>query len=406
VPALRLDTAAPLRRVVETPQGGLRIEAALSRAGVLRYRDDAGQEWAELVPPETLRDDAALATLRGATVTDLHPPGLVTAETYRDVAVGHVHDDPRIEGDYLVATLTVNDAAEVARIRSGERKDTSAGYVCDLDETPGVFEGERYDRVQRNRRYNHVGLGPEGWGRAGSDVGLRLDGGAVAVRVDAPAGDPTMKKTIKLRGREVHLDMAEGEDKKLQMALDEDMGAVDEKIQKKDAEMGALGAQIDGLQTALTDALTQVATLGAAMKAMEAMKAEPAAEPSEEVLDAALAVREAVRADAAKVLGAEVSLAGKKPAEIKRLVVAKVLPTVKLDGLSADAIEGMYRGAVAAVSTVTRNDGLAAANAAANGRDPQNPAAVKTDGDDDMGAKLRARTHAASRAPLTVNGKV
>jgi hypothetical protein len=31
---------------------------------------------------------------------------------------------------------------------------------------------------------------------------------------------------------------------------------------------------------------------------------------------------------------------------------------------------------------------------------------LKTDGDDDMGAKLRARTHAASRAPLTVNGKV
>jgi hypothetical protein len=406
VPALRLDTAAPLRRVVETPQGGLRVEAAVARAGVLRYRDTAGQEWAELVPAEELGAEPSLATLRGATVTDLHPEGLVTADTYRDVAVGHVHDDARVEGGYLVATLTVNDAAECARIRSGDRRDTSAGYVCDLDETPGVTaEGESYQRVQRNRRYNHVGLGPEGWGRAGSDVGLRLDGGAVAVRVDAPAGDPTMKKTIKLRGREVHLDMAEGEDKKLQMALDEDMGAVDEKIQKKDAEMGALGAQIDGLQTALTDALTQVATLGAAMKAMEAMKAEPA-EPSEEVLDAALAVRETVRADAAKVLGAEVSLTGKKPAEIKRLVVAKVLPTVKLDSLSAEAIEGMYRGAVAAVSTVTRNDALGAANAAANGRDPQNPAAVKTDGDDDMGAKLRARTHAASRAPLTVNGKV
>lgn len=406
MPALRLDTAAPLRRVVETPQGGLRVEAAVSRAGVLRYRDTAGQEWAELVPAEELGAEDSLATLRGATVTDLHPPGLVTAESYRDVAVGHVHDDVRVEGGYLVATLTVNDAAECERIRAGQRKDTSAGYVCDLDETPGVTpEGESYQRVQRRRRYNHVGLGPEGWGRAGSDVGLRLDGGAVAVRVDAPAGDPTMKKTIKLRGREVHLDMAEGEDKKLQMALDEDMGALDEKIQKKDAEMGALSAQIDGLQTALTDALTQVATLGAAMKAMEAMKAEPM-EPSEEVLDAALAVREAVRADAAKVLGADVSLVGKKPAEIKRLVVAKVLPTVKLDSLSAEAIEGMYRGAVAAVSTVTRNDGLAAANAAALGRDPKNPAEVKTDGDDDMGAKLRARTHALSRAPLTANGKV
>lgn len=405
MPALRLDTAAPLRRVVETPQGGLRVEAAVSRAGVLRYRDTAGQEWAELVPAEELGAEDSLATLRGATVTDLHPPGLVTADTYRDVAVGHVHDDARVEGGFLVATLTVNDAAEVARIRAGERKDTSAGYVCDLDETPGVTpEGESYQRVQRNRRYNHVGLGPEGWGRAGSDVGLRLDGGAVAVRVD-PAED-RMKKTIKLRGKELHLDMAEGEDKKLQMALDEDACAVDEKVQKKDAEMSALGAQIDGLQTALTDALTQVATLGAQLKAAQAMQAEPAAEPSEEVLDAALAVREQIRADAAKVLGPEVDLKGKKPAEIKRLVVAKVLPTVKLDGLSADAVDGMYRGAVAAVSTVTRNDALGAANAAANGRDPKNPAEVKTDGDEDMSAKLRARTYAFSRGTITPNGKV
>jgi hypothetical protein len=60
----------------------------------------------------------------------------------------------------------------------------------------------------------------------------------------------------------------------------------------------------------------------------------------------------------------------------------------------------------AVTAGAVRNDGLAAANAAANGRDPQNPAAVKTDGDDDMGAKLRARTYTASRAPLTVNGKV
>ena len=399
MPALRLDTAAPLRRVVETPQGGLRVEAAVARAGVLRYRDTAGQEWAELVPAEELGAEPSLATLRGATVTDLHPEGLVTADTYRAVAVGHVHDDARTEDGYVVATLTVNDAAECARIRSGERKDTSAGYVCDIDETPGVFEGERYDRVQRNRRYNHVGLGPSGWGRAGSDVGLRLDGGAVAVRVDAPAGDPTTMKKIKIKGVEYRLDGEDKalDDKKLAMAQD----AVDSMEKKADSD----GAELAAVKDALMKALQTVAGLEAKMAAASAATPAPVTEDMvpEEVQDSIAVKRGALRESAAKVLGADVKLDGLKADEIRRRVVAKALPTVKLDGLSADTVLGMYEAVTAGA---VRNDGLAAANAAANGRDPQNPAAVKTDGDDDMGAKLRARTHAASRAPLTVNGKV
>lgn len=397
MPALRLDTAAPLRRVVETPQGGLRVEAAVARAGVLRYRDTAGQEWAELVPPETLRDDAALATLRGATVTDLHPPGLVTADTYREVAVGHVHDDPRVEGDYLVATLTVNDAAECARIRAGERRDTSAGYVCDLDETPGVFEGESYQRVQRNRRYNHVGLGPEGWGRAGSDVGLRLDGGAVAVRVDAPAGDPTMKK-IKIRGVEYRLDGEDKalDDKKLAMAQD----AVDSMEKKADAD----GAELAAVKDALMKALQTVAGLEAKMAAASAATPEPVTEDMvpEAVQDSIAAKRGALLGAARAVLGADVKLDGLKADEIRRQVVAKALPTVKLDGLSVDTVLGMFEAVTA--TAATRNDSLAAANALANGRDPQNPAAVKTDGDEDPAAALRRRTYERSHAPL--NGKV
>jgi hypothetical protein len=69
------------------------------------------------------------------------------------------------------------------------------------------------------------------------------------------------------------------------------------------------------------------------------------------------------------VLGADVDLKGKKPAEIKRAVVAKRMPNVKFDSLSADTIDGMFRAIVEtpATSENTRNDALAEANAAANG---------------------------------------
>lgn len=412
MPELRFDLAT-VRGVTKTPQGGVRVEAAVSKACVLRYRDTAGKEWSELVPREELAREDSMATLRGAPVVDLHPqdedgkPLMVTAENYRALSRGHAHDDVRMDGDYLVATLTVNDAAEAQAILAGERSDVSAGYTCELEEAPGVYDGESYERVQRNRVYNHLGLGPEGWGRAGSDVGLRLDGAAVAVRADAPAEGP-MKKKIKLRGREFHLDMAEGEDKKLQDALDEEMGADDEKVQKKDAEIAGLTATVESLTGKLTEALTEAATLGAQLKAQEAAAsgAAPPAEPSEEVLDAALAAREQLRADAAKVLGKDVDLKGKKPAEIRRLALAKVAPAVKLDGLDELVVTKMFDAAVAAVTPATpRNDALGAANAAAQGRDPQNPAAVKTDGDEDLGAKLRQRTRERSTAPLTTGAR-
>ena len=392
VAARRFDFAGPVRGVEETPQGGLRVSAAVSKAGVLRYRDTAGKEWAELVPLDELARPESTGTLRGATVTDLHPQGMVTAETYRQLAVGHVHDDVAMDGDYLTATLTVNDAAECARIRAGERRDVSAGYECDLDETPGVHEGEPYDRVQRNRRYNHVGLGPEGWGRAGSDVGLRLDGAAHEVRA-TPAGAKGMKK-IKLRGVEYRLDGDTPDTDKLAMAADE----VNRDLQKKDTDIAGLTAQVEGLQKALTDALTSAATLGAQVQALQAAQPADAGEgemPSDEVLDAHLARREQLRADAAAVLGAGFDTKGKKPSEIKRAVVAKVLPAVKLDGLDEKVIEGMFRGAVAGASANVRNDALAATNNAA-----ANPT-TRTDADDDLAAALKKRTAERSLKPLT-----
>lgn len=390
----RFDFAGPVRGVEETPQGGIRLRAAVSKAGVLRYRDAAGKEWAELVPHDELARPESIATLRGATVTDLHPQGMVTAETYRQLAVGHVHDDPAMDGDYLTATVTVNDAAECQRIRAGERRDCSAGYECDLDETPGVHEGESYDRVQRNRRYNHVGLGPEGWGRAGTDVGLRLDGAAHEVRA-VPAGATGMKK-IKLRGVEYRLDGDNPEDEKAQMAADE----VNKDLQKKDEEISGLAEQVASLQKQLTDSLTTAATISAQLQAKSAATPPPAEGemPSDEVLDAHLARREQLRADAAAVLGKDFDPKGKKPAEIKRAVVAKVLPTVKLDGLDEKVIEGMFRGAVAGASANVRNDALAAANDAA-----ANPA-TRTDADDDLAAALRKRTAERSTKPLTSKG--
>lgn len=48
------------------------------------------------------------------------------------------------------------------KIESGDKKELSCGYRCNYDMTPGVFEGQRYDGVQRNIRGNHLALVKEG----------------------------------------------------------------------------------------------------------------------------------------------------------------------------------------------------------------------------------------------------
>lgn len=172
---IRLD-AGTVSSVRRTPQGGLRVDARLTRVGVLEYRRADGSVRRELRPPDEVFNSQSLDTLRGAPITDLHPSEMVRADTYGSLSRGHVGDDVREDaGRFVAATLYVQDARLVEMVERGDRREISCGYTCDFDETPGEFNGQPYDGVQRNITYNHAALGPRDWGRAGSDVALRMD---------------------------------------------------------------------------------------------------------------------------------------------------------------------------------------------------------------------------------------
>jgi hypothetical protein len=373
-----------VQRVERTPQGGLRVPAAVTRTGVLTYQRADGSVTREWRPADEVFATDSLATLRGAPVTDLHPQQLVTTDTWKELAVGHVGDAPRREGDLLVADLVVQDAAECARIEARERVEVSCGYECDVEPTPGVTpEGERYDAVQRRVKYNHVGLGPSGWGRAGPRVALRLDG-AAQVTADESAREMPMKLKIKVAGKEYRADSPE------EMAAAQ--GAVDD-VEKKDAD---LAGELDKVSKALTEALTQVATLKAQMAAQSATAPAPTDAPpaDEAAMEAALDAREALRADALLVLGesddTRKAVRGKRAREVHELVVKSALPETKLDGLPDATVAGMYTAVVAGRKRATES--LGAVNAATNGA-PAGDAGARTDAadDSDPAAKAKAR---------------
>jgi hypothetical protein len=412
---VRRTDAGTVRGVEITPQGGLRIPAVLTRTGVLQYQDGAGKKWGEYRPESEVFAADSLASLRGAPVTNGHPDHLVTTQTFRADAVGHTCEDVRRDGEFVAATLIVNDAPVVASVNAKDLHDISCGYECDVDQTPGVTAtGERYDAIQRSIRYNHVAVLPPGAGRAGPDVALRMDGSAVEVRQPqtAPAAtnssdvratatqSPTstqvtradgaqehLMKPLKIRGREFKLDADTG--------VDAAQGAVDDVVKKSDDD----AAELTQIKAKLQDALMLVAAAENKATVASAAAAQPVTEESipEDVMDSALVNREALRT-AAKKHGVEIK--GLKRADARKAIVVKAHPAVKLDGLDAKMVSGLVDRlfdaiVVDAAATAARTDSNGAARTALEG-DPTK----RNDSNDDPAAKMAKNREAQREAAM------
>lgn len=374
----RRDFGGVTSKVTRTPQGGVRLDAALTRTGVFTYRDHEGRSWREYRPAEEVFRDDSLATLEAAPVTELHPEKMVDAETWSSVTVGTLAGSPRRDGIFVVAPLTVQRADAAAKVERRELHDVSAGYTCRVDWTAGVSpEGERYDAIQRDIQYNHFALGPEGWGRAGTDVSLRIDGAAEQVRGESAPKGITVRK-IKIKGREYKLD------------ADDEVAAAQQAVEEQTAAVDSMGAKLQAAEEALKGAIGEIAALKAKIEAEE--KSEPKVTEdmvSEEVADAIASKRIALRERAARVLGEE-KLDGLKAHEIHRKVIAKTLPTVKLDGIDAKALEGMFIAATEGATETKRADSLRSAHPG-----PATPRAEHDDSEDNLSpaAALNRRTH-------------
>ncbi len=201
---LRFDVSGRLGQVKRTPQGGIEVPATLTRAGILEYKNPDGSIRREYRPPDEVFRPEAVASLKHATVTNLHPKdprseGLIDAQNFRTYAVGHLSGEPRQDGETLAGDLVIQDKRTISQIEAKERNEVSCGYTCHYDPTPGRSPtGEYYHGVQRNIIYNHVALVPRG--RAGRDVALRLD--SAGNQMSPGGAEDTMDKIEIIDGTE------------------------------------------------------------------------------------------------------------------------------------------------------------------------------------------------------------
>lgn len=173
----------------------VRVDATVCAPGVYTYHEAGGKTVREYVPPEEISRADSLASLEDATVTNRHPSSMVDPKTWGAVSIGHART-PRAEGGKAVATLVISRADAQGELGKS-LVEVSRGVNVRIDETPGVTpEGERYDRVQRDITYNHIALGPQGWGRQGGGVALRLDAAGDEIAASEEVTTP-MKITTK-----------------------------------------------------------------------------------------------------------------------------------------------------------------------------------------------------------------
>lgn len=187
----RIDRGGRITSKIDD-NGYLRIDGVVAHVGILEYMDDDGTVIREFVPEETLFDEASLQSLAGAPVTLQHPPVMVTPTNYSQYSQGSVNGMPKRDGDNLIASMLVIGNEALHAVEYDGVSELSPGYSVDLDETPGEWQGQKYDRVQRNRRYNHQAIVDAA--RGGSVCSLRFDGANV------PNNEDNSMTQIKLPG--------------------------------------------------------------------------------------------------------------------------------------------------------------------------------------------------------------
>lgn len=176
----------------------------LSKAGVFPYlgrqigAPGPNRLYYVLRPAEELGSAETVASFRLMPFVDEHAmlgsedDGLTPAEEkgVHGVIGERVFFDPT--DGVLYGNLKVWSEKLAADI-SGGKKQLSAGYRCVYDFTPGAYNGERYDAVQRVMRGNHLALVERG--RMGPEVAV-LDQFAMDMKDATPMDPELMQKVL------------------------------------------------------------------------------------------------------------------------------------------------------------------------------------------------------------------
>lgn len=160
----------PLGETYFTPEGYLIDNPILTRVGIFEYHNADGSVRRELRLPEEVFAAESLASYKGKPVILTHEAGLVDVDNVQQEHIGTILSEGIQDGDNVRAQIVIHDAESL----SYGLRELSLGYTQTPDETPGVWNGQPYDAIQRNIQINHLALVEKA--RAGEQARLNIDG--------------------------------------------------------------------------------------------------------------------------------------------------------------------------------------------------------------------------------------
>jgi hypothetical protein len=323
-----------------TPQGFLRIPVFAARTGVQVYRTNDGTIVREFRPPEEVFSEQTMGSLRSIPITNDHPKQMVSLDNAKELVIGYTSDTiQNIDNKYLKTEAIIMDKKTIEDIQSG-KIEVSMGYEVELDETPGEFEGQKFDMVQRNIVHNHLAIVDRG--RAGPNVSLKLDSGDAMEIEENHKGDSMPKIKVGDKEFEVAADLAEAfksmkenfkkemdEMKKSKKDEAEETKAVEE-AKAETAEVKAEAEKLEAKVDSLTKELEKAPKVEAKLDASEVRKL--------------VRERAALEKVAVKVLSKESfeKVDSLDDLELKKEIIKTESPEVKLDEKSEVYIEARY----------------------------------------------------------------
>lgn len=372
-----------LGKAIKTDSGFLKCPVSATRVGVLKYYKPDGSVFKELRLPEEVFDKESMSTLGGVPLTNRHPTTLVNKDNAKKFMVGFTSDQvEQVDNKYLNTSVTVTDSKVIEEIEKGGLREVSCGYTCNLDMVPGIYEGEHYDAIQRNIRYNHLAVVDRG--RAGPQVRLHMDAADglnnetdlkidyVSDAINSLSEGGIMAK-MKLGAAEYEVDagVAQAFDSALKDAEKKGYdAAVNDEMKKKADKEKEVKKSMDALE-AKVDELT------ASNKKLESEKMD-----SKQIHE--LVVKRSGLIEKSKaIVKADVKLDDMADLDVKKAVIAAKYPELKLDEKSPEYIDARFDAIIDSEPVKKSTDALKTAAAKLD--------SARNDGDPESADEVRAR---------------
>ncbi|MGL5301482.1 MAG: DUF2213 domain-containing protein [Weissella confusa] len=189
----------------------------IARPGVFPYMTRDGLSYQAKLPDD-LFSDTTIASANGKPVTNDHPNVAVSADNMKQLAVGMTMNDAAVKDNMLTVSMAVTDPETIKAVQAGKRE-LSIGFVADIDDVSGDYQGMHYDHVQRNMKINHVAIVDRG--RAGSNVKINVDSAdddvgylmdTDDIHIDPKGGQNGMEKLI-VDGQTIDLTQDDAQEK-------------------------------------------------------------------------------------------------------------------------------------------------------------------------------------------------